>query len=146
GMRRINETDALAAAEINDFAVRQYARSTDCEIVKRHHAAGLAMRGCWLWSEREPFVHRPALVGLEMTRPDPAQTLWRRDASQGVAIEMKHFSKTGVKHQRFVAQHKKLIEGETGGRRDVRHIGREPVDAVGDFADFRFHIFLRINQ
>jgi hypothetical protein len=93
---------------------------------------------------REPFVHRPALVGLEMAERDPAQALGRDDAAKRVAVERKHLAQTGVEHQRLVAEDEKLVEGEAGGRGDVRHVGREPVDAVADLADCRFHEFLHV--
>ena len=97
---------------------------------------------CRLRRDREPFVHRAALVGLEMAEGDPAQALGRDDAADGVAVERKHLAQAGVEHQRLVAEHEELVEGEAGGRGDVRHEGREPVDAVGDFVDPGFHEFL----
>ena len=62
--------------------------------------------------------------------------------AERVAVERKHLAQAGVEHQRLVAEDEELVEGEAGGRGDVRHIGREPVDAVGDFADLGFHEFL----
>jgi hypothetical protein len=44
-----------------------------------------------------------------------------------------------VEEQRLVAEHEELVEGEAGGRGDLRHEGGEPVDAVRDLADPRFH-------
>src|SRR5262249_55253708 len=94
-VRRVDETDALAAAEVDNFAVREYARGTIREIVEGYHAASLTVRG---------FVHRAALVGLEMPERDPTQAIGRHDAAQCVAIDRKHFSKTGMEHQRLVAE------------------------------------------
>src|SRR6516162_6808856 len=122
GVRRVDETDALAATEVDDFAVRQYARGTIREIVERYHAADLTVRRRGLRRNREPFVHRAALVGFEMAERDPTQALSRHDAAQCVVIDRKHFSKTGMEHQRLVAENQKLIEGEAGRWRNVRHI------------------------
>ena len=80
-MRRVDEADALAAAEVDHFAVLQHARRAVGEVVERHHAAGLAVRRRRLRRDREPFVHRAALVGLEMAEGDPAQALGRDDAA-----------------------------------------------------------------
>src|SRR5262245_1795453 len=118
GGRRSDETDALAAPEVDNFAVLQYAWGTIREVVERYQATGLTVGGQRLRCDSEPFVHRPALVGLEMTERDKAQALRRNDSAEGVAIERKHFSQTGVEHQRLVPENEKLIEGETGGRRD----------------------------
>jgi hypothetical protein len=43
-----------------------------------------------------------------------------------------------VEDQRLVGEHEELIEDEAGGRGDLRHEGREPKDAVGDFRDLGF--------
>jgi hypothetical protein len=64
----------------------------------------LTVRGRRLRRDREPFVHRAALVGLEMAEGNPTQTLGRHDAGQCVAIGRKHFSKTGMEHKRLVAE------------------------------------------
>src|SRR5215472_13209871 len=103
-VRRVDETDALTAAKVDDFAVRQYARGTIREIVEGYHAAGLTVRGRRLRRDREPFVHRAALVGLEMTKRYPTQAIGRHDAVQCVAIDRKHSPKTGMEHQRLVAE------------------------------------------
>jgi hypothetical protein len=92
-----------------------------------------------LWRGGEPFVQGAALIGLEMAKADPAQSFGRHDAAEGVASEAEHLAQTGVKQKRFVAQDQKLIEDEAGGRGDIRHKGREPEDAVGDFADLGLH-------
>ena len=98
GVRCVDETDALAAADVDDFAVGQYARGTIREIIERHHAAGLTVGGRRLRRDREPFVHRAALVGLEMPERDPTQAIGRHNAIQCVEIDRKHFSETGMKH------------------------------------------------
>src|SRR5215470_4121379 len=121
-VRRVDETDTLSAAEIDDFSVRQYPRRSIREIVERYQAAGLTVRGRRLRCDREPFIHRAALVGLEMAECDPTQAFGRHDAAQCAAIDSKHFSQTGVEHQRLVAENEELIEGKAGGGRNVRHI------------------------
>ena len=139
-VRRVDEADALAAAEVDRPRRRCSTRGGAVgEVVERHHAAGLAVRGRRLRRDRQPFVHRAAFVGLEMAEGDPAQALGRNDAAKRVAVERKHLAQAGVEHQRLVAEDEELVEGEAGGRGDVRHVGREPIDAVGDFADLGFH-------
>src|SRR6516165_7099411 len=103
-VRRVDETDAFAAAEVDDFAVPQYARGTIRKIVERYHAADLTVRRRGLWRNREPFVHRAALVSFEMAERDPTQALGRHDAAQCVLIVWKHFAKTGMEHQWLVAE------------------------------------------
>jgi hypothetical protein len=83
--------------------------------------------------------HRAALVRLEVAERDPAQLLGRNEAAQRVTRERKHLPQSGVKQQRLVADDEELIEGEARRRRDVRHEGREPIDAVGDFVDPGLH-------
>src|SRR5215468_12342848 len=103
-VRRVDKTDALTATEIDNFAVRQYARWTIREIVEGYHTTGLTVRGRCLRRDREPFVHRAALVGLEMPERDPTQAIGRHDAAQCIVIDRKHFSEAGMKHQRLVAE------------------------------------------
>ena len=52
-----------------------------------------------------------------------------------LADEREHLPQAGVEQQRLVAEDEELVEGEAGRRRDLRHEGREPIDAVGDFVD-----------
>jgi hypothetical protein len=104
-----------------------------------HQATGLAVCGLRLRGDGEPFIHGAAFVGLVMAEGDPAQALQRDEPAHGVAVERKHLAQTGVKHQRRVAENEELVETEARGRGDVGHEGREPVDAVGDFADPGFH-------
>jgi hypothetical protein len=67
------------AAEVDNFAVRQYARGTIREIVEGYHAAGLTVRGRRLRGDREPFVHRAAadipLLFLSHPRTRPRTAL-----------------------------------------------------------------------
>ena len=44
-----------------------------------------------------------------------------------------------MEHQRLVAEHEELVEGEAGRRNDLRHMGGNPIDAVGDLVDLGFH-------
>ncbi len=78
-----------------------------------------------------------------MAESDPPQLRRRNDAAHRVEIGRKHLAQTGMKHQRFVAEDEKLVEGEAGRRRNVGNEGRQPVDPVGDFADLGFHDFLQ---
>ena len=73
------------------------------------------MCGCGLRSQREPFVHRSALVCFEVAEGDPAQTIHFDNAIEGVAIERKHLAKPGMEHQRFVSKDEKLIECKPAG-------------------------------
>ena len=104
------------------------------------------MRGRRLWRDREPLVHRPTLIRLEMAVGDPAQSLGRDDPAERFAVERKHLAQASVKHQRLVAEDEELVEGKARRRGDVRHIGRQAIDAAGDFADFGFHEFLQHNK
>ena len=59
--------------------------------------------------------------------------------ASAVAVEREHLAQAGVEQQRLVAEDEELVEGEAGRRRDIRHEGREPVDAVGDLVDPGLH-------
>ncbi len=73
-MRRVDVAQA-PAADIDNFSIRQHARRTVGHIghgyATANHAVGkLRMRRC-----REPFVHRAAFVGFEVTEGQPAQSI-----------------------------------------------------------------------
>jgi hypothetical protein len=78
-----------------------------------------------------------------MAERDPAQALDLDDLGDRLAVERKHLMQAGVEQQRLLAAHKEGVEGKAGRRRDLRHIGREPENAVGDFSDLGFHNVLR---
>ena len=137
-MRRVEVADPLAA-EVDHLAVLQHARRAVGHVVERHHAAGLPVRHLRLRRDREPLVHRAALVGLVVAEGDPAQPFGRDEPADGLADEREHPPQAGVEQQRLVPEDEELVEGEAGGRRDLRHEGREPVDAVGDLVDPGFH-------
>ena len=42
-----------------------------------------------------------------------------------------------------LTEHEELVKGEAGRRRDLRHEGRKPIDAIGDLADLGLHAFLQ---
>jgi hypothetical protein len=58
-----------------------------------------------------------------MAEGEPAQARGCDDAPQGGVVEREHAAQPGVEHQRLVAEHQELVEGEAGGRRDLRHVG-----------------------
>src|SRR3981081_3497619 len=101
-MWRIDEANALAA-KFDYFVVSHDTRSTVSEIIQRHYAAGLAMRGRSLWSHRQPLVHCPALVCFEMSESDPAQAIRFDNSIEGVEIERKHLAQPGMEHRRRAA-------------------------------------------
>ena len=138
-MRRVDVADPLALAEIDGFAVFEQTRRAIGHVVQRHHDFGLPVRHLGLRRDRQPVVHRAALVGLVMAKGDPAQPLGRNEAAHGRADDRKHSAETGVEQQRFVSEDKELVEGEAGRRRYFRHEGRESIDAAGDFVDFGLH-------
>ena len=76
-----------------------------------------------------------------MAEADPAQLLRSDDTRERRANERKHAPETSVEQQRLVAEDEELVEGESGGRGDLRHEGREPVDTGCDFGSARFHEF-----
>jgi hypothetical protein len=76
---------------------------------------------------------------------DPAQALHRHDPRHSLAVQGEHAAQPGVEQQRLTAHDEERVEGESGRRGDVRHKGREPIDAVSDFGDFRSHSTLQGN-
>ena len=85
-MRRVDVADALAAAEVDHLAVaaaRAAARSAmslSDTMQPVCPCADLRLR-----RDRQPLVHRAALVGLEVAEGDPAQAFGRDEAADGVA-------------------------------------------------------------
>ena len=136
-VRRVNEAHAFAA-KIDYLTIDENARRPIGEVIERHHAAGLSMRRLRVGRSGEPFVHRAALVRFEVAICDPAQLFGRDDAAQRVAVKRKHLAQTSVKHHWLIAEHQELVEDEAGGQGDVWHVGREAINAIGDFVDFGF--------
>src|SRR5262249_34893958 len=84
---------------------------------------------------REPVVHGPALVGLYVSERDPAQRGERCDARRGGGYEWEERAPTRVEEQGLVARDEVLVEAEVG----ILDVGRQLVDAVGDFGDSGLH-------
>ncbi len=76
-VRRVEVADPLAVAEVDRFAVLQDARRAVGHVVQRDQTSGLAVRHLGLRRDRQPLVHRAALVGLIVAEGDPAQPLGR---------------------------------------------------------------------
>ena len=138
-MRRIDPAHTLAAAELDHLAIGKSARRPTGEIVERHHAADLAVGGLGLRRDGQPVIQGAALIGLEMAEGDPAQPLRRDNAGDGAAIKGEHAAQAGMEDQRVIAQHQELVEGEAGGRPDIRHKGGEAKNAVRDFRNPGFY-------
>src|SRR4029453_4541664 len=134
-VRRVDVAHPLAGTEVDGLAVRELARLAVRHVVQRHHAAGAAVRDLSVRSNREPFVHGPAFVGLIMAKGNPTQTLGRNEAADRRTSMREHLAQTGMEKQRFIAKNKELVEGEAGGWGNLRYECRQPIDAVGDFAD-----------
>jgi hypothetical protein len=77
-----------------------------------------------------------------MAKADPPQLLRRQDLFDACANDRKHPPEPSVKEQGLVAQNKEVVEGEPRGRRDVRHIGRNAINAVRNLVDPGFHLSL----
>jgi hypothetical protein len=74
-----------------------------------------------------------------VTEADPAQLLQREYFRERSGDQRKHRSLTAVKQQRLFGCDQELVEGEPGGRCDVRNMGRQAENAVGDLGNLRFH-------
>jgi len=70
---------------------------------------------------------------------NPAQLFRCDDAAESCTREREHLAESGMEQQRLVTQNEELVEREAGGRRNLGHECRQPIDAVGNFADFRLH-------
>ncbi|RNJ49157.1 hypothetical protein D1O30_05635 [Methylocystis hirsuta] len=140
-MRRVDVAHA-PSADVHDFAVGKGARRPVGEIVERHHAGGLAMNHLRLRRRGEPEIHRAAFIGFDMAEGNPAQPLDWHDRGQALRDARKQRTRPAMKQQRLVGVDEELVEGETGRRRDLRHIRRQTIDALGDFIDLRFHFTL----
>ena len=104
------------------------------EVVERHVAPQRAVGDLAVRRRRQPHVHRPALVGLDVAERDPPQRLDRHDRGDGLGDEREQPAHAGVEQQRLLAGEQELVEREAV-RRHVRDPGGEAVDPVGDLVD-----------
>src|SRR5580704_17222990 len=51
-----------------------------------------------------------------------------------------------MEQQRLVAEDEEMVEGEPRRRRDIRHIGRDALDAIRNLVDLGFHFTLPLIQ
>src|SRR6516164_5966860 len=119
-MRRINVTKA-STSDVNNLAVRQNARRPIRHIAYRntttHHAVHkLSRRRC-----RQPFIHRPAFVGLKMSEGKPAQPLKWHNPGDGSGNQWKHFSLPAVKQERLITGDQEVIKSEACRGSDFGH-------------------------
>src|ERR1035437_5335620 len=88
----------------------------------------------------EELVHGAALVGLDVTERDPAQTVHRHDLLDGCPDIGKHGAIPGVEKQWLVVVEEELVEGQSAGT-DLRYEGRQPVDPGGDLISGGGHLW-----
>ena len=81
------------------------------------------MRGDRLGREREPFVHRAAFIGLDVTESDPAQPLRVDDFGNRGGHRREQWSLAGVKEQGLIGIDEKLVESESDRFGDSRDQG-----------------------
>ena len=136
-VRSIDMANTLAA-EIEDFAISQFAGRSITQIVKRNHAADCAMRDLGTWRGGEEFIHRPALVRLHVSEGDPPESRERNDARYRLGYERKHSRRASVEEERIVGVDEELIEREPA-RRGVSDTRREPVDTITYFVCICLH-------
>ena len=127
------------AADVQHLAVLQRTRRPVAHVVERQVAAEGAEHDLGLRCGRQPGVHRPALVGLDVTEADPAQRLDRDDLGDRLGDQREHRAVPGVEQQRLVTQDEELVERDPD-RGDVGHERRDPVDPVGDLVDGGAHL------
>src|SRR3546814_10649480 len=102
-------------------------------------SSDLAMRHLRIGTGGEPGVHRAALIRFHMAEADPAQPLDRHDPRDRRGHRIEHAPGAAVEQQRLLRLHQELVEGEAGGRRDLRHKGGEPIDPLRDFSNVGAH-------
>jgi hypothetical protein len=137
-VRRVDVAHA-PAAEIEHLAVGERARRAVGEVVDRNHARGRAVHDLRARRHAEPFVHRAAFIGLDVTEADPAQRLDRDEPADRFRQGREHGAQAAMKQHRLFGADQKMIEGETDRRRDVGHVHRQPIDAGGDLVDSGLH-------
>jgi hypothetical protein len=64
-------------------------------------------------------------------------------AGDGVAVEREHLVQASVEEQRLLGADQERVEGEAGRLGDLRHVGRQAINPVGDFGDLGLHGSLR---
>ena len=69
----------------------------------------------------EPRIHRAAFVGLDVTEADPAQRLDRDEPADRLRTSGNMARSPQWNSIGSAARIEKMIEGEAGRRRDVRH-------------------------
>jgi hypothetical protein len=120
------------AAEVDPLAVREPAgrpvgEVADADVDRDRSVRDLGVRACL-----EPQVHRAAFVRLDMAEADPAQPLGRDEPGDLAEHRGEQPAVAGVEEQGLVAEQQILVEREAGRGRDLRDIGGNPEDSVGD--------------
>jgi hypothetical protein len=69
------------------------------------------------WRGSEEFIHCTTLVGLHVSKGDPAESLERNNTGNRLRHEGEHASRASVKEERIVSIDEKLIERESARRR-----------------------------
>jgi hypothetical protein len=87
--------------------------------------------------QRQPLVHRAALVGLAVAEADQAQVRRVHHLAHGLHHAVEQEALAAMEQHRLVGKDQELVEGDAG--RPARHVGRQAIDAVGGFVDARFH-------
>ena len=88
---------------------------------------------------REPFVHRAAFVGLDVTEADPAQLFDRDEPADRFGQGREHGAQPAMEQHRLGGADEEMIEGEAGRRGDVGDVHGQPIDAGGNFVDSGLH-------
>jgi hypothetical protein len=114
------------------------------EVVDRHFAAQRAMSDLGVRGGRQPLVHRPGLVGLQVREPDPPHPFKRHHSFHRHGHQRKQRAHAAVVEQRLLSVDEELVDREAGRRRHVGQVGGEPVDAVGDLIGPGLHGCLRV--
>ena len=82
----------------------------------------------------EELVHRPALVGLDMSEGDPAQPIERQDGRDRLGDRGEHRPVPGMEEEWLLGVDEELVEAEPV-RPDLGQQGGDPVDALSDLVD-----------
>ena len=137
-MRRVDPLHFLAS-EVEPLAVAQGPGRPIRRVGEPDGAPDAAVRRRRPRRRGEPRVHRAGLVRLDVAERDPPQPPEIENPGRRRGNGWKERSLAAVKEQRLLGVDQELVEGEARRRPRGRDEGREPVHAVGDLVDSRFH-------
>jgi hypothetical protein len=133
-VRSIDPADP-PAAEVKHLSVGQGAWCAIRQIRNGHQHPGAALDHVRRRGGRQPAIHRPHLIGLDMPEAQPPQSLQGNDPRHRPGDCRKHLPVPAVPQQRLLGHDEELVEHQVR-RLDI---GRDAVHVLSDLTHIRSH-------